>query len=414
MVKNALKQVASALISVAIILYILLQLVLSVGDTVQTENAMFQKADQKVELTAFLFRDETVLNSGTVGTNSYSLEDGEKVTKGEEVCSTYSEAADANAQERIKQLKKRIEILEKSGVGNGVSVSDHKIIDSRISNHVLELVLGISNGNYDSAIRTGDELLIQENRRYALTQTVGDYAMQISVCNAEIARLEAGFTGEKITTIASDDGYYYSSVDGYENLFTADAVSTLTLDNFDTIVSSQPDMNVITGSAGKIATSAYWYIACKTTREAFGLYTVGDTYKVAFPFSADTECDMLLSKVITQTDTDDIVLIFSTKTIPSELNFTRRQTVNVIKESFEGIRISASAVRVLDGVRGVYVLDGNTVVFKKITVLHDDNGTYICALPDENNKAYVSADRLSLYDLVIVSGTDIYVGKVLS
>ena len=64
---------------------------------------------------------------------------------------------------------------------------------------------------------------------------------------------------------------------------------------------------------------------------------------------------MLLSKVITQTDTEDIVLIFSTKTIPADLNFTRRQTVNVVKESFEGIRISASSVRVLDGVRGVYV-----------------------------------------------------------
>ena len=85
MVKNALKQIGTALISVAIILYILLQLVLSVGDTVETENAMFQKAEQKVELTAFLFRDETVLNSGTVGTNSYFAEDGEKVTKGEEV-----------------------------------------------------------------------------------------------------------------------------------------------------------------------------------------------------------------------------------------------------------------------------------------------------------------------------------------
>ena len=404
----------SALISVAVILYILLQLILSVGDTVQTENATFQKAEQKVELTAFLFRDETVLNSGTVGTNSYSVEDGEKVVKGEDVCSTYSEAADANAQERIKQLKKRIEILKKSGVGNGVSVSDHKIIDTQISNRVLELVLGISNGNYDSAIRVGDELLIQENRRYALTQTVSDYSMQINACESEIYRLEAGFTGDKITTYATDDGYYYSSVDGYENVFTANAVSTLTLDNFDDIVSSQPDQNVINGSAGKIATSAYWYIACKTTREAFGLYTVGDTYKIAFPYSADTECNMLLSKVVTQTDTDEIVLIFSTKTIPAELKFTRRQTVNVVKESFEGIRVSASAVRVLDGVRGVYVLDGNTVVFKKITVLHDDNGAYICAFPDANNKAYVSGDKLSLYDLVIVSGTDIYVGKVLS
>ena len=54
------------------------------------------------------------------------------------------------------------------------------------------------------------------------------------------------------------------------------------------------------------------------------------------------------------------------------------------------------------------------MVFKEIDVLYEDNGVYICALPDENHKAYVSETKLSLYDMVIVSGTDLYVGKVLS
>ncbi|MBO5402019.1 MAG: hypothetical protein J6A85_02470 [Clostridia bacterium] len=414
MVKNALKQTAYAIISLAIIFYILLQLMLSVGDTVETENAVLQQADLKVELTAYLFRDETVLDSGSFGTNSYLVEDGEKVLKGNEVCVTYSEAADADAQEKIKALKQRIEVLEKSGVGNGYTVSDHKIIDSNISSLVLDVVKGVQSGNYDTAIRTGNDLLIQENRRYALTQTVRDYSMQISACKSEIARLEASFTGEKHTTAATDDGYYYSNVDGYENIFTASAVNTLTLDNFDKIVSSAPDTELVSRSAGKIATTAYWYIACKTTRSEFGLYTAGSNYTLSFPFSSDIKCQMKLSKVIAQTDTDEIVLIFSTKTIPTSLNFSRKQTVNVVKESYSGLRVSASAVRVLDGVRGVYVLDGNTVIFKKIEVLYDDNGTYLCALPDKDNKAYVSASQLSLYDMIIVSGTDLYVGKVLS
>lgn len=414
MVKNALKQTASALISLAIIFYILLQLMLSVGDTVETENAFLQQAELKTELTAYLFRDETVLDSGSFGTNSFLVEDGEKVTRGDEVCVTYSESADADAQERIKDLKQRIEILEKSGVGNGYTISDHKIIDDNISDLVLELVKGISVGGYDTAIRAGNDLLVQENRRLALTQTVKDYSMQINACRTEIDRLESTFTGEKHTTFAADDGYYYSTVDGYENAFTTDAVLSLTLDSFDDIVSSGADETLAENSAGKIVTSAYWYIACKTTRTEFGLYTVGNNYTITFPYSSDTKCEMKLSKVITQTDTDDIILVFSTKTIPPEMNFTRRQTVNVVKETYTGLRVPASAVRVLDGTRGVYVLDGNTVVFKQIDVLYEDNGIYICALPDEDRKSYVSEAKLSLYDMIIVSGTDLYVGKVLS
>lgn len=414
MVKNALKQTASALISLAIIFYILLQLMLSVGDTVETENAFLQQAEYKTELTAYLFRDETVLDSGSVGTNSFLVEDGEKVLRGDEVCVTYSEAADADAQEKIKELKQRIEILRKSGVGNGYTISDHKIIDNNISDLVLELVGGVYGGGYDTAVRTGAELLVQENRRLALTQTVKDYSMQINACRTEISRLESTFTGDKHTTFASDDGYYYSTVDGYENAFTTDAVLSLTLDSFDDIVSAGADESLAENSAGKIVTSAYWYIACKTTRSDFGLYTVGNNYTVSFPYSSDLKCEMKLSKVITQTDTDDIVLVFSTKTIPPEMNFTRRQTISVVKETYEGLRVPASAVRVLDGTRGVYVLDGNTVVFKEINVLYEDNGIYICALPDKDHKSYVSETKLSLYDMIIVSGTDLYVGKVLS
>ena len=52
MVKNALKQIISALISIAIIFYILLQLMLSVGETVETENAVMQ---QGVELRNALY-----------------------------------------------------------------------------------------------------------------------------------------------------------------------------------------------------------------------------------------------------------------------------------------------------------------------------------------------------------------------
>lgn len=414
MVKNALKQIISALVSIAIIFYILLQLMLSVGETVETENAVMQQGDLKVELTGYLFRDETVLDSGYGGTNSYLVDDGKKVVKGEEVCLTYSDAADADAQEKIKVLKQRIEVLEKSGVGNGYTVSDHKIIDANINSLVLSMVLGVKNGKYDTAVRTGNELLIQENRRNALTQAVKDYSLQISTCRAEIARLESTFTGEKHTAVSTENGYYYSTVDGYEKIFTSNAVSTLTIDSFDNIVSSLPDNALAQRAAGKVATSAYWYIACKTTRSEFGVYTAGKTYTVSFPFSSDVSCDMTLSKVITQTDTDEIVLVFSTKTIPADLDFTRRQPISVVKENYSGLRVSASAVRVVDGQRGVFVLDGNTVIFKKIEVLHEENGTYICAFPDEKNLSYVSPTEISLYDLIIVSGTDLYEGKVLS
>ncbi len=413
MVKNAVKQIAMALLSLAIIFYIVLQLMLSVGSTVEVENAVYHEANAVVEVEAYLFRDEIVLSADSAGTKCYLADDGEKVTADTEVCVTYTEADDATVQEQIKALRTRIEILEQSGVDNGYSISDHKIIEGNISDLLLDFGKDLAYGSYEGMGKVITDLLIQENRRYALTQTVSNYGMQINACKTEIAYLESTLTGEKTVTKAGTAGYYYSSADGYEDIFTTDALSLLTLDSFESLISSSPDAGLMKGSAGKIVTSPYWYLVCKTTRQELGSYSSGADYRIVFPYSSDVECGMTLTKVITQTDSDDILLVFKTKTMPEGMTYSRKQTVDIITGNYAGLKITASAVRVLDGIRGVYVLDGNEVVFKKVRILYEDGGSYICALPDDSDKCHISQSELSLYDLVIVSGTDIYVGKVL-
>ena len=74
----------------------------------------------------------------------------------------------------------------------------------------------------------------------------------------------------------------------------------------------------------------------------------------------------------------------------------------------------ASDAVVKDGVQGVYVLDGNTIVFKKINVVYEEATNYICSLPDEDDKSFVSDTELSLYDQIITEGRQIYEGRVLS
>ena len=85
-----------------------------------------------------------------------------------------------------------------------------------------------------------------------------------------------------------------------------------------------------------------------------------------------------------------------------------------------GLRISASALRVVDGVTGVYVVQGSKVVFKTTEVLYSYGGYCVCAVPtdpnypDETDIAYHSKTRLSLHDAVITEGSGLYDGMRLT
>jgi len=62
---------------------------------------------------------------------------------------------------------------------------------------------------------------------------------------------------------------------------------------------------------------------------------------------------------------------------------------------------------------GVYILVGSTVDFRYIDVIGEFDGYYLVAPRDiENDPEYYT--KLGLYDNVIVSGKDLFVGKMIS
>jgi hypothetical protein len=143
-------------------------------------------------------------------------------------------------------------------------------------------------------------------------------------------------------------------------------------------------------------------------------FVLGESYDIVFPYSLDTELSMKLEKKITQTDSDDALLVFSSRTNYPDFSFLRYQPVELKHKTYKGLSVPKSAIRVKDGKEGVYVLDGNIVKFKTVDIMFENAGKYVCRLPDDYNIAYIDEEKLSLYDIIIVEGNQIYDGRVLS
>lgn len=415
LLKRFFAQFGTAILAVAIVAYVFLQLMLNVSISLDRETATYASITDRAELEAFLFRDETVVPASAAGTNCFLAEDGEKVRYGESIVVTYSDPKDVEIQARISEIDKRIDILERSRLSTGASTTDIERIDEEIDSLVLSMIRQVDTNELDKVIRQKEELLILMNRRQSLIQ-YESYASELSSLHQERESLNEQLTGASFTTESPQSGYFYSTVDGYESHFTLESLESLTAQEFEQLDETVPDNSIIEGSVGKIVKTSTWYIAVALDKRTAETFRDGASYPITFQYSNNTELNMKLDRRITRTDKDITVLIFSTKQMPEGFDYSRRQTVELTTATHEGIRVSNSAIRMKDGVTGVYTVVGSKIVFKKAEVLYNYGSYSVCAIPknpaypNRHDIAYSSKTELSLHDSVIIDGEDIYDG----
>ena len=78
----------------------------------------------------------------------------------------------------------------------------------------------------------------------------------------------------------------------------------------------------------------------------------------------------------------------------------RKGKVRVIKNTYKGLKVPMSAVRVKDGVTGVYTVNERVMKFKKADVLYND-GKYAILQADTTNSG-----GLILYDEIVTEADE--------
>ena len=164
----------------------------------------------------------------------------------------------------------------------------------------------------------------------------------------------------------------------------------------------------------------------------------GDRVTLRFQKGLDRDMEMRVAYISGQEDGRRVV-VFTSQRYLSLTTLLRLQNAQVIFDSFEGVRVPRSAVRVgsqpltdedgkplLDAqgsprtqsVTGVYCLWGNTARIKPVKVLWQEE-EYILAAPDEEALAAFTTEqaresrRLRAGDQVITAAAELYDGKVI-
>lgn len=413
MIKNILFQITSTLIAIIVLVYLVLHTLSGFENKIEIKNVYYTTMDLSFDSTAYVFRDEEVLSSKKAGSPIYLAENGEKIGINKNVVSVFADSDAYESNIKIGQLEEKIDYL--NSVINKAKYSKPSIpsLDNNIYEQIENISVFSSNGKLKGAINAAEESIFDLEVKHCILNGTEQYETLISEYEREINSLKNASTPSE-TVSSSCSGYFYQETDGFENFFTSKAIESLSAVSFDELknVQAEPTSNI-----GKIAKNAKWYIAFELkTSDAITL-SANNKYSVYFPLS-EKKLNLKVEKRIDSTDENKKIVVMSSTDIYDGFNFSRKQSISVTAATYSGLAFPASAVTTdfdSTGAKkaGVYILDETVVKFKTFDHLVEKNGYILCAFPDSTNISYISSDEVSLFDAVIVKGTNLYHNKVI-
>lgn len=406
------------LLCAGVLVYLALYFLLGFQEELATTTAYTYSVNQGAEATGVLVREERVL-SGSGGYVELVPSEGEKTAAGDAVALVYSDASALSTQQAIQTLRAEIEQLQYA-LSTGTQSVDVSRLDGQVVSSIVSLRALAASGDLsdleDSALNLRT-MVFQRDYAYGDTGAAQDISQLIADKQSQLSTLNTSLSQVAQTIYAPVPGIFSGQVDGCESL-TPDLLDALTAQQLsawmDTAAApAAPEPNAI----GKLITNSTWYFAALLPGGDQLQLTQGNTYTVSFSSDFYGNVDMTLERIVP--GEEQTLAIFSAHSHLSDTTLLRIQTVDVVTDTVEGIRVPRRALRVEtedveqeDGsvkqqnTYVVYTVVGRQAERKEVEVVYTGDTFYLLRPVDD------SSTRLRAGDEVILNTSDIYDGKV--
>lgn len=353
---------------------------------------------------AYLFRDEAVLRTSSEGLIDHTVESGVKVSRGVKLSEVYVNA-DTAAQTELDALNRLIGILEAGLNENDKTVSGADSLRAEANAEYLAICQAARTGDWSRIPDCSDAMLTALNKYGVLTGSTEGQQETLNALKEEKNKL---LTGTPIALYnETSSGYFYdrTCVDGYESLFSTEALDGLTPSRLQELCDLPASVDE--GFAvGKMAYDYDWYLAIVLTGQSVDLLREGGEYSFRFPDNRDATLQMRCHRISAE-ENGSFVVIFHSDEVPTNFLYLRHQRVEIGVGSLVGYYIPESALHTVNGVEGVYIFLDSAVYFRRVEILHRGEGYAVAAEQGERGEEY-----LALHDVLVTSGKDLYDGRM--
>lgn len=398
-----LKIIAVAVALLFVSSYVIYQAVLLSKAEMETQFALNETVYKTIDTSCFIVRDEHFISNDVKGTTVSFAENGERVANGDTVSMVFGSSDDAVSYLKISELKKSIAHYEELAGQANLQALNIKTLDEKIDNELTDFLEYRDNHSFADAIEyaniyrdsmTGKQIAVGEQL---------DFSKELANLKTQLAELQS--VKYSYTEVKSDKpGYFISGADGYEKTIEFSEIDKLTPETIEKAIKSKP-VAVSEDVVGRVVESFDWYIVCSVDSDDAVNLSYNKQIYVNFPYAGVEKLPVTLYKIGDRTG-DKTLLILSCDLMNNSLADLRIEDIQIITEEYEGYKIPNSAIRTVDGVKGVYVVRGNLLGFRKIHIVHSTDTFTIVDNPEGDS------DYIKLYDKVVTKGVELYDNKL--
>lgn len=376
---------------------------------------------------ALIIRDEVLLDNNSDGTIVYSVGNGEKVRTKSTIASVFPNESDAINKQKINDIDEKIVYLKTLADDNTSVNVGVDTMNDQVNNQLIKFIDVVNKGNFANVPKVQDELMSMIYRKQIITGEQGSFDKIIQNLESEKAELEANTSNPIESIVAGQAGYFVTNLDGYEKTFSLEDLQKITYDQYKNTAPVEFDSN---DYIGKIIKTVNWYIVCPITKDDKTMIELNDEelyVKLPFAFS-----EQMPAKVVCANETegeDTVMLVLSCNYMNESIAEIRKESVDILVSSYEGLKVPKKALHddyctkttynddgttneIKEKAQGVYVEFGNQLKFKPVYITYSGDDYVICSETPNSESAY-DQKTVTLYDNVVVEGSDLYDGKLL-
>ena len=191
-------------------------------------------------------------------------------------------------------------------------------------------------------------------------------------------------------------------VDGSEETCTPARLQMLTCSDLQAMLTAEETPQE---GLGKVVSGPEWYFALTIPSSEHKNYPEGGSVNLGFPGGGTVQGRVTRAEL--SDDGTVMMLIIKGDTVTEETVSGRRETVRLSSESYTGVRFPKDCLRIVNGVKGVYVDNGYNVKFKTVDIIYEGDTYYLSRLN------YTGEAALNIFDKLVESKAELYDGMPL-
>lgn len=432
-----IRRISASLIGVLLLIYASYQFYMATKKGIKTETVTYSSVVDAIQVKAMAVREEIPVTVNYQGMLSYVIGDGSNIAKDNIIAKSYPTESGATIQTRLSRIEDEISVLEKllSPGDQNSYISNPSLIGTQIYTALDTLSFYVQSQNFSqlSAQRDIFHLALSRKNIIAQKESINDYSSRLDLLKSEKTQLESQAENETDIIYAPVAGYFSNYSDGYEDIASIEEMNGFSVSQAKELLAREPK-HTPKNTIGKIITGFNWYfLTVLPDYQAAKLQGIEDV-EIEIPYATNEKIPAKIVVKNHDAQSEETFFLFKCDYMNPEIAKIRNETIQITLATYEGLLVNEKSILFEDyekqvtdektgltetvkyeNVKGVYIKNGAQIKFVQIFTDKSLNGYAICKtnLSDEEKKSLVTGSTVSLYDEVIVGGTDLYDGKLI-